>query len=60
MSLQYLTVDFLGRILEVSHLRDQFDKPTRDPVLAERCVVNVPDIGLVATACDEVPIYTVH
>lgn len=59
MSLQYRTVDMLGRIFEVSHLRDTFDRPTRDPLLAERCVVRVDD-QLIAMTTDEVPIYTVH
>lgn len=60
MSLEYRTVDTFGRILPVTHLRDAFDRPTRDPALAERCVVLSPDLGLVAMTCDEVPIYTVH
>lgn len=59
MSLQYRTVDAWGRILEVCHLRDVFDRPTKDPVLAERCVVKVED-RLVAMTTDECPIYTVH
>lgn len=59
MSLEYRTVDTFGRILPVTHLRDVFDKPTRDPMLAERCVVLVND-QLVAMTTDECPIYTVH
>jgi len=59
MSLEYRTVDAYGRILPVTHLRDCFDKPTRDPLLAERCVVLVND-QLIAMTTDECPIYTVH
>jgi hypothetical protein len=59
MSLQYRTVDPYGNVLEVSHLRDHFDKPTKEPLLAERCVVRVGD-NLVAMTTDECPIYTVH
>lgn len=59
MSIRYVTVDFCANIHEVMHLRDQFDKPTDDPVLAERCIVKV-DNRLVAMPTDEVPIYTVH
>ena len=59
MSITYRTVDAWGRILEVSHLRDCFDKPTREPLLAERCVVRVED-QLIAMTTDECPIYTVH
>lgn len=59
MSLEYRTVDAWGRILEVSHLRDCFDKPTKEPLLAERCVVKVEDQLFAMTTAD-VPIYTVH
>lgn len=59
MTIRYVTVDPCARLLEVMHLRDQFDKPTDDPVLAERCVVRVED-RLIAMTTDECPIYTVH
>jgi hypothetical protein len=59
MSLQYRTVDLWGNVLEVSHLRDCFDKPTKEPLLAERCVVKVRD-ELIAMTTDDCPIYTVH
>lgn len=59
MSIEYRTVDAWGRILKVSHLRDTFDNPTKDPLLAERCVVRVED-QLIAMTTDECPIYTVH
>ncbi len=57
--IQYRTVDPCGNILQVSHLRDTFDRPTRDPLLAERCIVRVGD-DLIAMTTDECPIYTVH
>ena len=60
MTPRYVTVDMFGRILEVSHLRDCFDKPTKEPLLAERCVVRVDADHLVAMTTDECPIYTVH
>jgi hypothetical protein len=59
MSIRYLTVDPCARLLEVSHLRDIFDRPTKDPVLAERCVVRVDD-QLIAMTTEDLPIYTVH
>ena len=59
MSIEYRTVDPYGYIHEVSHLRDAFDRPTRDPALAERCVVRVAD-ELIAMTTDECPVYTVH
>ena len=60
MSLRYLTVDSWANIMEVTYLRDQFDRPTLDPALAERCVVRLPNGSLVAATTDEVPVYTVH
>lgn len=59
MSIRYITFDYQANIHEVMHLRDQFDKPTEDPVLAERCVIKIED-QLVAVTTDECPIYTVH
>ena len=60
MSIRYLTMDYQCNIMEVTFLRDQFDKPTADPLLAERCIVRLPDGSLVAATTDEVPVYTVH
>lgn len=60
MSIRYITVGPFANVFEVSHLRDCFDKPTKDPMLAERCVVRVSDDHLVAMTTDECPIYTVH
>lgn len=60
MSLRYVTVTYLSEILEVSHLRDRFDRPTLDPAVAERCIVKLPDGQLVASTTDEAPVYTVH
>ncbi len=59
MNIRYITVDRIGRILPVTNLRDMFDRPTADPVLAERCIVRV-DTDLIAMTTDECPIYTVH
>lgn len=60
MSIRYVTVDCWAHVMEVSHLRDRFDKPTRDPAIAERCIVKLPDGQLVACTTDEAPVYTVH
>lgn len=60
MSIRYVTFDYQANMLEVSHLRDCFDKPTKDPLLAERCIVRLPDGQLVAASTDEAPVYTVH
>lgn len=59
MTLRYITVDHFARVLEVSHLRDCFDKPTVEPLLAERCIVSVGD-ELIAMTTIDIPIYTVH
>lgn len=59
MTIRYVTIDPFANILEVSCLRDVFDKPTKEPLLAERCVVRVAG-ELIAMTTDDVPIYTVH
>lgn len=61
MTPRYITVDYQCNILEVSMLRDAFDRPTLDPALAERCVVRLPCGQLAAaTIDDDLPVYTVH
>ncbi len=61
MSIRYVTVDYQCNILEVSMLRDTFDRPTTDPALAERCIVRLPNGQLAAAVVDEgLPVYTVH
>lgn len=61
MSIRYVTVDYQCNILEVTMLRDAYDKPTQDPALAERCIVRLPNGQLAAaTVDDDLPVYTVH
>lgn len=59
MSIRYLTVDYTGQVHPVTYLRDRHDRPTDDPVLAERCIIQV-ESDLIATTTDDLPIYTVH
>jgi hypothetical protein len=60
MSIRYLTVTHFAQVLEVSFLRDAFDKPTQDPALAERCILHFPNGDMIAAMTDECPVYTVH
>ena len=61
MTIRYLTVDYQANLLEVSMLRDTFDRPTDDPALAERCIVKLPNGQLAAAVVDDdLPVYTVH
>ena len=61
MTIRYITMDYQANILEVTMLRDCFDRPTEDPVLAERCIVKLPSGQLAAAVVDiELPVYTVH
>lgn len=60
MTPRYVTIDWRANILEVTYLRDRYDRPTLDPVLAERCIIRLPNGSMVAATTDEAPVYTVH
>lgn len=59
-SVRHITVDFLGRIFEVTNMYDRFANDTDDPALATACVVRLPDGHWVSATTDDVAIYTVH
>lgn len=60
MTPRYITIDFCGRVHEVTNLYDRFGNDTTDPRLAATCVIRLSANEWVPGDTDDVPIYTVH
>ncbi len=60
MTIRHITIDFAGRIYEVTGLVDRFAQDTNNPDEAVACVIKVDADHWVPTETDLVPIYTVH
>lgn len=56
----HITIDFAGRIYEVTNLVDRFAKDTHYPDEAVTCVIKLDADHWVPQDTEFVPIYTVH
>ena len=56
---RHVTVDMYGRVWEITDMFDRFGHNTKDPGIAESCVV-LWDNNARPASVEDIPIYTVH